>query len=460
MFRKILLLFSGNAAASLLSLARNLLIARMLSVEDYGIAATFALVMTLIEMATALGLQTQIVQSRDGDNPDFQAALQGFQALRGLVSAAILFLGAGAAASFLKLPDLVWAYRMVALVPLFSGLMHFDIYRLNRSMRFGPLLLTNTAPVLLTLALVWPLAWWLGDWRVMLGIILTQTATMTVMSHLVAERRYRVTLDPTRMRQSMSFGWPLLINNALLFLVFQGDRALVARELGPQTLAIFSMGVTLTLTPTLVMTKSLQNLLLPPLSTQKDPVQFNRLATVTLQAAVLNALILLLGVYFLGAPMIQVVLGEKYLSLIPILGALASVQALRVLKTGGNTVALSQGQTGNAMVSNLFRVSTLPFVWLALVRGAGLEVVIALAALGETLGYVASLTLVRWRLGQRLLPLTAPLLCTVTVMALVAGLHPIWPNMITTLLVVGMALVAFATTSELRHWALRRLRRT
>lgn len=457
MFRGLVLLFGGNAAAALLSLVRNMLIARMLSVEDYGIAATFALVMTLIEMATALGLQTQMVQSRNGDDPAFQAALQGFQALRGLASAAILFLGAGAVAGFLKLPELVWPYRIVALVPLCSGLVHFDIYRMNRRMRFGPMLMTTTVPMLLGLMLVWPLARWLGDWRVMPGIILTQAATMTLMSHLVAERPYRLALDPTRIRQSMAFGWPLLINNALLFLVFQGDRALVARELGPQVLAIFSMGVTLTLTPTLVMGKSLQNLLLPRLSAQKDPMQFDRLATVTLQAAILNALVLLLGVQVLGAPVIHMVLGAKYASLVPVLGALAGVQALRVLKTGGTTVALSRGQTGNAMVSNLFRVGTLPFVWLSLIRGAGLDTVIALAALGEALGYAASVALVRWRLRQRLLPLLTPLVCTLGVMGLVAGLGPVRTPGVTTLSIVGLACAALLSTSELRRWVLRRL---
>ena len=259
------------------------------------------------------------------------------------------------------------------------------------------------------------------------------------------------------MRQSLGFGWPLLINNMLLFLTFQGDRALVVRELGPEILAIFSMGVTLTLTPTLVMSKSLQSLLLPRLSKEQDPARFDRLALITQQGAILSALVLLLGIFFLGAPMVALVLGEKYTPLVPILGALAGVQALRVLKTGGNTVALSRGQTGNAMISNVFRVATLPFVWIALVRGAGLETVIALAALGEILGYAASLTLVRLRLGQKLLPLAAPLFCTVIVTALVAGVGPDVSRAATVLLVLGFAAATLVTTSELRSWILQRL---
>jgi len=75
MLRTAFVILSGNAATSLLLLVRNLVIARLISVEDYGIAATFGIVMALIEMASYLGMQQQIVQSKDGEDPRFQASL-------------------------------------------------------------------------------------------------------------------------------------------------------------------------------------------------------------------------------------------------------------------------------------------------------------------------------------------------------------------------------------------------
>lgn len=458
MLRKALLVFSGNAAASLLSLVRNLLIARLLSVEDYGIAATFAVVMTLIEMATALGLQVQIVQAADGDDPDFQASVQGFQLMRGVAAAMILFLAAGAIAQFLKLPELAWAYRVVALVPLVNGLVHFDIYRMNRQMQFRPMILSNLVPMVLTLLLVWPLVQWLEDWRAMLAVILIQVVTTTAVSHLVAVRPYRLKLDPIRMRQSLDFGWPLLISNALLFLVFQGDRALVARELGPETLAIFSMGVTLTLTPTLVMAKTLQNLFLPRLSRETDPTRFAAMSVATMQGAMLNASVMLVGVYFLAPPLILTVLGEKYLPLIQILGALAVVQALRVLKTGGNVVALSRGQTGNTTMSNAFRVAALPVIWWQLAQGNGLDQVILWAAVGEAAGYAASLALVRWRLGLSLRAMFAPLALSVAIMSVCAGLFPFSDTSWQAAALMGLFIVQLASMSALRHWIARHFR--
>jgi len=166
MLRKLILIFSGNAAASLMLLARNLLISRLIPVEDYGIAATFAVAMAVVEMASQLGLQQMIVQAREGDDPKFQAALQGFQVLRGVIAGVMLFFLAGTIATFLRIPEVAWAYQLMATVPILNALQHFDIHRLNRQMQFLPMVLTGAVPALLSLLAVWPLAIWMNDYRV------------------------------------------------------------------------------------------------------------------------------------------------------------------------------------------------------------------------------------------------------------------------------------------------------
>ena len=398
MFRSALLILSGNAVASLINLVRNLLIARLLPVADYGIAATFAVAMSMVEMASAFGLQQQIVQARDGDDPRLQAGLQGFQVLRGLVAGAALFLLAGPFAWFLGSPQLAPAYQVLALVPVLTALTHFDVYRLTRQMRYRPIVVANAVPPIVSLVAVWPLFHWLGDYRVMLGALLVQALAMTVTSHLVAERGYRVSLDREVMRRGWSFGWPLLINNIMLFFVFQGDKMLVGRELGFEALAIFAMGVTLTLTPTLVMAKSLQSYFLPQLSAAgDDPARFSDLAHAAIQASMLAAAVLLLAVFLAGEAFIQMALGPKYKDLVPIFTMLAAVHAVQVLKSAPSTIALARGQTGNAAIGNVFRVSSFPIIWIVLLRAAQLEHIIWIAFAAECAGVTAAFFLVRQR---------------------------------------------------------------
>src|SRR6056297_4064766 len=132
--------------------ARHILVARMLGVEDYGIAVTFAVSAALVEMASTFGLQKLIVQAREGDDPAWQAALQGFHLLRGVLAAAVLFALAKPIATFFGVSNLVWAYQVLALAPLLLGFEHFDIHRLTRRKLYRPIMMYRVLPLTVSVA--------------------------------------------------------------------------------------------------------------------------------------------------------------------------------------------------------------------------------------------------------------------------------------------------------------------
>lgn len=426
-FRTALLILSGNATASLLLLVRNLIVARLIPVEDYGIAATFAVVMAMVEMASAFGLQQQIVQSKDGDDPRFQAALQAFQVLRGVAAGIVLFLIADPIARFLGIPDMIWGYQLLAVVPVIRAFEHFDIHRLNRQMRFWPMLLTGAVPALLSLLMVWPLAAWLGDWRVMLYVILAQMSLAAITSHLVAERPYRLILDRAIMGGSLRFGWPILVNSVLLFLVFQGDKLIVGRVLGMETLAIFAMGMTLTLTPTMIIAKSAQNFFLPQLGIAAGTARFPEIADRTLQMVTAAALVFLVMILLLGGLFIHILLGAKYAALIPLLIWFAIGQTLRVIKAGPAIVALALGHTSNAMIANILRVLVLPLIWIVAVQTGFLLHILVVVVIGEAVSVLASFYLLAVTSKRKMPVLVAPQMPGVIAMVtagLWAAMHP------------------------------------
>ena len=396
MIRTALSILSTNALISLVLFARNLIVAHQISVEDYGIAATFAVAMAVVEMMSALGLQQQIVQAKDGDDPHFQAALHGFQVLRGVIAGAALFVISGPLARFLGIGEIAWAYQWLALIPVLNGFQHFDIYRLSRQMRFGPMLLSGSVPALLSVLAVWPFSLWFGDYRVMLFVILLQSVTGMITSHLTAERPYRLSFDTAIMARSLRFGWPILVNGILMFLVFQGDKMIVGRELGMVTLGVFAMGMTLTLTPTLIIAKSASNFFLPQLSraAHEGGPAFQSLSIVTLQAVLSAALMFVAAVAILGPTAIDILLGAKFGALHDFLMALAVSQALRVSKAGPAIVALALGRTANPMIANLPRVLTLPLCWYVAATSGDIHTVIWIAAAGEIAGYALATILI------------------------------------------------------------------
>ena len=424
LFAKALLLLSGNAASALLSLVRNLLIARLIPVEDYGIAATFAAVMSFVEMLSAFGLHQQVIQAKEDDRK-WLAALQGFQFARAILSSLVLFFSAGFIAGFMGVPEVTWAYQLLAIAPLLNGLVHLDIYRLNRSMRFGPMILTMTVPVLVSLIAVWPLYLMFGDYRVMLYAVLLQAALMTVISILTAERALRLRLDRTAVGKVLRCGWPLLINNILIFAVLNGEKIVVGRELGMAMLGVFALGFTLTLAPTMVLAKSVQSFFLPQLAAaQDDDARFQPLARTTIEANLFNGALLVVVIVLVGEPFVHLVMGAKYEALVPLMVWLAILQAMRVFKAGGAVVSLARAKTENAMVANSFRVLSLPLSWWAAVQTGDLLLVIWIATAGEVLGVIASLMLTRVRAGVALAPLwpmAASVIAVLGAAALFAG---------------------------------------
>lgn len=460
MLRSAVLILSGNLATSVLLFLRTLLVARLISVADYGIAATFAMVMAVVEMMSAIGLQQQIVQSKDGDDPHFQAALQGFQFLRGMVSALLLLLLAGWVAAFLRVPEAAWGYRALALVPLLTGLQHFDVIRFGRALRFWPGALAGVSLAVAALVLVLPLTVWFDDWRVMLFSIIGQTAVFVVATHLLAERPYRLVFDRKVMGRSFRFGWPLLINNMLLFAVFNGDRLIVGREMGMEQLAIYAMGLTLTLTPAMLLVKSAQSLLLPqlaamPRDTVEGVAQFGVLAMAALQAGLAMGTFLILAIALFGDPVVEFLLGPRYEALKALLPWLAIMQAIWVFKTGPSVIALAAGRTENDMIANLVRVAALPLTWIVALHSGNIMAIVAIAILAEALSVTVAILRLRRRLNLALEASVWPAALTLLLLAF-AGAMPLLEARVglggwtSALILAGLAMACLLSMNELR----------
>lgn len=404
--------------------ARNLLVARMLGVEDYGIAVTFALSTAIVEMTSTFGLQQLIVQAREGDDPDWQAGLQGFHLLRGVLAAAALFVLAQPIAIFFGIPDLVWAYQVLALVPLFLGFVHFDVHRLTRRKLYRPIMVYRVLPLTASVAAVWPLAWVFGDYRVMLFAILIQCCLSAVVSHATAERRYRLSLDRTVIGRALSFGWPLLINNALLFAVIEGDRVIVGRELGLEILAIFSIGLTLTRMPVSVVAGSVSLFFLPRLSSAQDnPARFAHLARAATQGGLVAGLLLVLAVALIGGPIVSLLFGEKYATLLPFLIWFAIWQAIRGFRAGVSQIALARGETRQLMLANIVRLAVLPLAWWAAAQGATFLTLIGIATAGEIAAFGAALMFLKFKSRVSLRAVALHITLAFAFLLFVAGNH-------------------------------------
>ncbi len=389
-------LLLGNGAGFFLRFVRNIAVARLISVEDYGIASTFVVAMSFVQMSTDLNFKMLVVQNRDGDAPDFIAAIQLLNAVRGVLVGLILLLTAAPIARLMGQPELIWAYQMMAIIPVVGGFAHTDRDRFQRTMRFGPLVGVNLATLTLTLIAVWPLALWLGDFRVMLGLYLIEVVLRLALSHAVAERPFRMLWNAGVALQAVRFGWPLLLGGSLLFAGLQGDRIIVANQFGAEQLGLFSAAINLTMPASLQVADLTRTFFLPLLSRFQDQAdEFRRRAAFALQATLCTSMLGVLGFAFLGPAVLAWVFGPRYEAAAAMVGLVGAIFALRILRAGTTTIAIARGHTLNMLVINIVRILFLPPAVFMAIEGATIIQILALGVVGEVAAIATSLFMLR-----------------------------------------------------------------
>lgn len=393
-FKSGLTVGTGQVVSQALGFVRNVTVARMISPQNYGVAAFFAMTFGLVELMSSLGMENFLIQAHDGNEPRFQGTAHLLLVLRGLINASCIFLLAGPISNLFGVPQACWAFRCLALAPLIRGWNHLDTYRFQREMQFRPAVIVDIASNLVVTLLAAPLCWWLRDYSAMLWILILQAATSRIGANLAAERTYRWAWDSSVARRILAFGWPLLINGFLMYIIFDGDRFVIgaAKRLFARSsytlvdLGVYSVAFALTTAPTTIVTNISNSLFLPMLSkVQSSQPDFQKRYAYCAQGISLVGAMIAIPFIVAGGPFVIVIYGAKYASAGCFIGWIAAMWGLRTVRGAPTVAAMALGDTRNAMVSNIARTLALPGVLLAAATGSGIVWIAISGFVGEVL---------------------------------------------------------------------------
>ncbi len=350
-------LASAQMIVQALRFVRNVILARLLTPADFGVASTFWLTTGFLATLTQFGVEQMLIRDKDGDSEKLGATAQMFFLLRGAFLGCIIFLFAGPFMNLLGAPFAANSFRWIGLASILSGLAHRDTLRMQRDMRFGPSILAQLGPDVIVTALAWPIAAWFGDYSAFVVFSILQSFLSVVTSHLLAERRFRLGWDPSIARKCLEFGWPLLLNTMLMFFVLQGDRIVLAKAYTQAELGIYSVAISIALTPSMMLMSAASQLIVPALAKVQDsPVPFRSQYQKFLFIIGCFAIMLTGAFVCLGPRLIELIYGNKYALAGAVIGPLAFSQSIRLLRVMPTTAALAKGDTKNSLYSNLIRL--------------------------------------------------------------------------------------------------------
>jgi O-antigen/teichoic acid export membrane protein len=356
MTRGAAVLAGGQGIGQVFSLVRNIVIARVLSPADFGVAALFAITVTFLEMISYLAVDKLIIQAEDGDSIEMQATAHTFQAGRGAVLGLLLLALAGPITVFFDVPAAKSAFMWLALIPLLRGLLHLDSKRLHRSLVFGPSVVVDALPKVLSAAAAWPVAAAIGDYTAVVWLLVGQTTLMTLLSHVVAKRSYWLGWNRPIVVRLARFGWPLLLNGLVMFGIMQGDGVIVGHWYTKTELGVYMAALMLMMQPTGIIGSTASFLFLPVLSqAQRDEAMFRKRLSSTAQWTAAAALAVSLPLMTLGALLVPLLYGHEYAAAGTFVVYLAAMQGIRILRMVPTIGALAKANSRASLYTNLVR---------------------------------------------------------------------------------------------------------
>lgn len=435
-----LLLFGGYGLAQLLALARNALLAHLLSKGDFGVAAALTVTLQIFEMLSDPAVDRLIVQAAAKDVDRLVATAHSVAILRGALLGALLFLFAPVVAHLFGIHDATSAFMALAAVPVIRAFLSLDWRRAQRDLSNTPAVLVELVPQAAALAATYPAVLWIGGFEAVVWITIGLALTQLTVTQVLAARRYRIGWDRDWVRRIFAFAWPAMISGLTLLAVYQGDRVLVGRFYGIETLAAYSVAFVLTMVPASLVGRAGTSLLLPvfaELEAKRDLLRTRFLlateVTVVVTACYLAAFIML------GGTVVELVFGPKYEGLGHLTAVLATMWSTRMLQTPMTAFILAAGEPRSLTIGGALRATALLIGIVVAVAGGGVIVLAATGIAGEALalGYHA------WRISRMEPSLHTPMLRRLAYAPVVAVLC--WPLVDTGLWVGSSLLTALAT---------------
>ncbi|MGB2598967.1 MAG: lipopolysaccharide biosynthesis protein [Candidatus Omnitrophota bacterium] len=330
-----------------LGLARTIILARLLSPNDFGLMGIAVLAINTIETFSRTGFETALVQKKENIK-EYLDTVWTVQLARSVVLFAILYLAAPLIAGFFKSSLALPVIRLLAFLELFTGARNVGTVYFQKELRFDKRFILEFSGLFVNIAVSLTLAFILRNvWALVYGSISGAFVTF-IMSYILHPYRPKVSFNTGYAKELLKFGKWLFGSSILVFLVTQGDDAFVGRLLGITALGFYQMAYHLSNAPATEITHVVSQVMFPVYSKIQDNIP--KLGEIYLSVLRFIAFLSFpVGVLlFVMAPdFTRLFLGDKWMPMVPAMRVLCVFGLSRSI---GSTVGPVLYATNNPKV--------------------------------------------------------------------------------------------------------------
>lgn len=297
----------------------QIILARLLSPDDYGVLAIMIVFTTLATVFIQTGFNTALIQNKDVTEEDYSSVLWVSLGITTVIYG-IIFFCAPTIANFYSMPQLISPLRVLALM-LFPGTLNsIHIAKVSREMDFKQVFIGNIGAIIISGIAGIVVAMRGGGLWALVVYTMLNVFIATVVMQFTTRLKVKFIINWNRIKILFSFGWKLLVSS-LIDTLYQDLQALVVgKKYDGATLGYFNRGKQF---PQFLMNSingTVQSVMLPAMSQKQDDRE--NLKSFMRNSMTLSAYIIfpmMAGLAGVAEPLIRLLLTDKWLPAVPYL---------------------------------------------------------------------------------------------------------------------------------------------
>lgn len=359
----------------------QIILARLLTPEDFGILALLLVFINLAQVLVQGGFNIALVQKKNADNLDFSSVFY-LSLFIAMVSYVFLYFTAPKIANWYSSPYLSSYLRVLSLILIPGALNSVQVAYIQKNMLFKKAALVSLlATVFSGIIGILSAFYGLGVWSLVYQQLIYSIIYCGFL-WIVIKWRPLLEFSFLRIKMLMSYGLKILGSNLIYALYLDIRTLIIGHFYSPAALGFYQRGEQIPRIIVYNIDHSVETVILPTLSAnQEDPIRIKSMLKRTLKTNTYIIFPMMFGLISISNNLVLILLGEQWLSTVPFLIIFSVTYSiwplitinLQSIKALGRSDLIVKLEIFKRIVGLFIIIVTIPFGVLAITIGGFIE---------------------------------------------------------------------------------------
>lgn len=333
----------------------SIILARILSPDDYGVISIITILITILNVFVTSGLGSSLIQKKNSDDLDFSTIFYA-GLLFSIILYLLLFLSAPLISGFYKMPELKLLIRILGLQLPITAINSVQQAYVSKNLIFKKFFLSTLSGLFISAIVGIMLAYLgFGVWALVVQH-LTNVAINTIVLFIILPWKPKAMASLARFKELFTYGWKILASD-LIQTIYSDLRSLaIGKRYTAADLAFYNRGQTFVNMIVANIDASIIKVLFPAISNAQDNT--NSVKRMTRRSIQISSYVispLLIGLAVIAKPLVQLLLTEKWLPSVPYIQILCLANLFQPMHSANLQAIKAIGRSGVLLRLELFK---------------------------------------------------------------------------------------------------------